>query len=161
MFSRTQMRTLALKPFNGRSQAAGMSLIEIIIVIALMGTLMTIVISKLTGAQDEAMRDASRLAMQQMDQTLQMYKVHNYKYPTTDEGLGALVHAPAAAKRWRGPYIEEKKLDDPWGNPFSYESDGQTFKITSGGPDGQVGTEDDITYPADDAKGGAAPAAGG
>lgn len=137
------------RPFHRQVVEAGMSLIEIIIVIALMGTLMTIVISKLTGAQDEAMRDAARLSMQQLDQTLQMYKVHNYKYPTTDEGLQALVRAPGSAKRWRGPYTDDKKLNDPWGQPFGYESDGQTFKITSGGEDQQLGSGDDVSYPED------------
>lgn len=141
------------RPFGKTLAQAGMSLIEIIIVIALMGTLMTIIISKLTGAQDNAMEDSARLAMQQMDQTLQMYKVHNYKFPSTDEGLDALVTAPASAKRWRGPYIEKKKLDDPWGQPYAYESDGQTFKIISAGKDGSVGTEDDLTYPAEDGGG--------
>ncbi len=142
-----RMKQWLQRPFQRQVVEAGMSLIEIIIVIALMGTLMTIVISKLTGAQDEAMKDAAKLSMQQLDQTLQMYKVHNYKYPTTDEGLEALVTAPGSAKRWRGPYTEKKKLNDPWGEPFGYESDGQTYKITSAGSDKQLGTSDDISYP--------------
>lgn len=150
MSARARLKAWLERPFVKAGVQAGMSLIEIIIVIALMGTLMTIVISKLTGTQDKAMEDAARLSMQQMDQTLQMYKVHNNRFPTTDEGLEALVTAPASAKRWRGPYTEKKKLNDPWGNPFSYESDGQTIKIISPGHDGQLGTEDDVIYPNED-----------
>lgn len=150
MNARAKLKAWLNRPFVKVGAQAGMSLIEIIIVIALMGTLMTIVISKLTGTQDKAMEDAARLSMQQMDQTLQMYKVHNNRFPTTDEGLDALVTAPSSAKRWRGPYTEKKKLNDPWGNPFSYESDGQTFKVISGGSDGQAGSEDDIVYPAEE-----------
>jgi general secretion pathway protein G len=130
-----------------------MSLIEIIIVIALMGTLMTIVISKLTGAQDEAMVDAARLSMQKMDQNLQMYKVHNYKYPTSDQGLSALVTQPSGATKWRGPYAEADKLKDPWGNDYGYESDGRVFRIISAGLDGELGSSDDITYPAEQKEG--------
>ncbi len=140
------------RPFvaGPESSQRGMSLIEIIIVIALMGTLMAIVITNLTGRQDTALEDASRLAMQQLDTNLQMYKVHNYTYPTTDQGLDALVTAPSGASRWRGPYTEAKKLNDAWGQKFEYESDGRTFKIKSGGIDQQMGTADDVTYPAED-----------
>lgn len=93
------------------------------------------------------MEDAARLSMQQLDTNLQMYKVHNYNFPTTDQGLDALLTAPAGATRWRGPYVEAKKLNDPWGTKFEYESDGRNFKITSAGADQQPGTPDDISYP--------------
>jgi len=55
-------------------------------------------------------------------------------------------------KTWRGPYIEDNKLKDPWGNDFGYESDGRSFKLHCAGGDGQMGTEDDINYPETDAK---------
>ena len=130
-----------------RFGSAGMSLIEIIIVIALMGTLMTIVITSLTGRQDEAMKDATRLAMAQLQTQLQLYRVHNYKYPTTEEGLDALITAPAGNTKWRGPYTEKNKLSDPWGNKFEFESNGSEFKIISVGKDATAGTEDDLYYP--------------
>lgn len=133
-----------------RSLEKGMTLIEIILVIALIGTLMTYVISKLTGTQEEAMRDASRLAMQNLYQSLELYKVHNFRYPTTDQGLDALLNDPGS-KRWRGPYTEKKKLNDPWDKKFEYESDGRNVKISSAGPDGEFGNEDDVVYPDDEA----------
>lgn len=141
-------------PNKPHTNQSGMSLIEIIIVVALMGTLMAIVITNLTGKQQAAMEDATRLAQSQLETNLQMYKVHNFAYPTTDQGLDALINAPASAKKWRGPYTEEKKLSDPWGNKFSYESDGKTVKITSAGPDGEMGTADDIVYPEESEKSG-------
>ena len=144
------MLHLLNKPFSkhqSQGNQSGMSLIEIIIVVALMGTLMAIVITNLTGKQQSAMEDATRLAQSQLETNLQMYKVHNYSYPTTDQGLDALITQPSAAKKWRGPYTEEKKLNDPWGNKFTYESDGKTVKITSAGADGEMGTPDDIVYP--------------
>ena len=135
------------RPFHKTTGERGMSLIEIIIVIALMGTLMAIVITNLTGRQDEAMKDAAKLSMAQLQNQLQLYRVHNYKYPTTDETLEALITAPSGNTKWRGPYTEKNKLNDPWGNKFGYESNGSDFKIFSPGKDGVEGNEDDITYP--------------
>jgi general secretion pathway protein G len=134
------------------TRQSGFSLIEILIVMALIGTIMTIIISNLTSTQDEAMKDAARLSMGKITQSLQLYRVHNFSYPTTEQGLNALVTNPGTAKKWRGPYIESEKLDDPWGKPYEYESDGRSVKITSSGPDQSFGTEDDVSYP--DGKGG-------
>ena len=139
-----------MKPFGQTAKNAGMSIIEILIVIALIGTVMAIMVTNLTGRQDEAMKQAAELSMGQLESSLQMYKIDNYRYPTTEQGLSALVSKPSGARRWRGPYTEKSKLQDPWGSDFSYESDGKTFKIISGGLDGSVGNEDDITYPRED-----------
>jgi general secretion pathway protein G len=126
---------------------AAMSLIEIIIVISLIGVIMTIVVTQLTSKQDEAMKDAAVLSMGTLGQSLQLYRVHNFKYPGTDQGLDALVRNPGNAAKWRGPYTEEAKLNDPWGTKYGYESDGKNFKIISAGPDTSLGNEDDIFYP--------------
>lgn len=143
------------KPFKGAARA-GMSLIEIIIVVALMGTLMAYLVRNLIGQQEEAKKDQTKLGMGVLEQSLQLYRVHNSRYPTTEQGLDAMITAPADAKTWRGPYTEANKLSDPWGNKFQYESDGRNFKIISGGPDGTVGNADDIVYPEQQA-GGTAP----
>jgi general secretion pathway protein G len=136
----------------------GMSLIEIIIVVALLGTLMAYMVSNLTVQADQAKIDTAKLAMGNIDQKLQMYRIHNSKYPTTDQGLNALMTAPGDAKSWRGPYIEADKLTDPWDQPFTYEcGDGRTFKIMSAGPDQQAGTSDDIVYPEEKKEGAANP----
>lgn len=128
----------------------GMSLIEILIVISLIAIVMSILATQLTKQQDEAMIDATKLSMGKIQQSLQLFRLHNnYLYPTTDQGLSALVTDPGNTKKWRGPYIEEEKLKDPWGNEFQYESDGRTFKIISSGPDKDFGTEDDIIFPED------------
>lgn len=136
-----------MKPFQQTARQAGMSIIEILIVIALIGTVMAIMVTNLTGRQDEAMKQAAELSMGQLESSLQMYKIDNYRYPTTEQGLSSLVSKPSGSRRWRGPYTEKNKLQDPWGNEFTYESDGKTFKIISPGIDGSVGNEDDVTYP--------------
>ena len=140
---------LIRKPF-GRNAAgrSGMTLIEILIVVALMGTLMAYLVRSLIGTQEEARKDQTKLAMGVIEQSLQMFQVHNSgRLPTTEQGLDALLNAPADLKTWRGPYIEPNKMNDPWNQKFQYESDGRKFKIISGGPDGQFGNADDIVYP--------------
>lgn len=126
----------------------GMTLIEIIIVIALLATLMAILATNVMKTAESAKEDQARIAMQSLAQALQMYRVHNYKYPTTEQGLDALLRDPGSTKRWRGPYVEsEQKLNDPWGNRLEYESDGTVFRMTSMGTDGQLGTANDIHFP--------------
>jgi general secretion pathway protein G len=145
------LRRILTRPFDG-SQSSGMTLIEIIIVVALLGTLMTYLIRQLTSTADAAKEDQAKLAMGQIAQSLQIYRVHNHTFPPSDRGLDALLNNPGDSKTWRGPYIEKEKLQDPWGHEFQYESDGRKYKMTSGGIDEQLGTSDDVSYPADDAK---------
>lgn len=77
---------------------------------------------------------------------LRMYQSDNSAFPTTEQGLQALLTEPAGAKRWRGPYIEQL-LPDPWGRAYRYIAPGQhgAFDLFSVGPDGQEGTDDDVT----------------
>ncbi len=149
---------LLLKPFEKDARReAGMTIIEILIVIALIGTIMTIVMTNVLKSSDDAKTDLARISAQQLEQALRLYKLNNNHYPTTEEGLAALVTAPPSAKNWRGPYTEAEKLKDPWGNDFAYESNGsKSFKITSAGLDGEMGTADDVIYPPDAANGGEA-----
>jgi len=134
------------RPF--RVGKAGFSLIEIILVIALIGTLMTYLITKMTNLAETAREDQAGLAMKQLEQPLQIYKMHNSRYPTTDQGLDALVQDPGSAKNWRGPYLEnEAKLNDPWGNRLDYESNGYKFQMRSAGRKGVLGDGDDVLYP--------------
>ena len=148
------LSTKLLTPFKTQNRVmnAGLTLIEIIIVVALLGTLMTYLVSNLVGVQDSAKEDQARLGMGVIAQSLQMYRVHNGSFPTTAQGLKALVENPGSSRRWRGPYIEEEKLIDPFGQELSYEAEGRNYKIISGGDDATVGTEDDIFYPEEKAE---------
>lgn len=94
--------------------------------------------------------DQSRLCLQQLTQigdALQQYKLHNYHYPTVEQGLQALLTAPADARAWRGPYIENLRTTDPWAQEIQYKTtEYYGFVLSSAGPDGEMGTADDVTY---------------
>ncbi len=137
----------AIAPF-GTMRQAGMSMIEIMIVISLIGVLMTFIIRNVMQSADNAKTDAAQIGMNMLVQDLQRFKLDTNRYPTTEQGLNALLTNPGGdVKNWRGPYTEDNKLNDPWSVPFDYQSDGRTVKMTSSGPDQTMGTEDDITYP--------------
>ncbi len=134
-------------PFE-RTGRAGMSMIEIMIVVSLIAMLMAFLARNIMGNAERAKEDLARSGMSLLKTDLDRYKFENNKYPTTEQGLNALLTAPGGdAKNWRGPYTEENKVVDPWKNPYGYESDGRTFKITSSGIDQEMGTADDIVYP--------------
>ena len=133
--------------FSLGAKQAGMTLMEIIIVVALLGTLGVYLITNLTQTADTARIDQAKLGMNNIRQALQLYRVHLKKFPTTDQGLIALLESPGD-KRWRGPYVDDtNKLVDPWDVDFEYESNGHDYRIISAGSDGEIGTEDDIFFP--------------
>jgi len=133
------------------NNSRGMTLIEIIIVVALLATLLAILVTNITSRAEGAKEDASRIAMSKVAQALTLYRVHNNKYPTTDQGLKALFQDPGGeSKRWHGPYAEASEIKDGWDNEMGYESDGNTYKIIVTTPAGKQ-----LTYP-EEAEGGKA-----
>ena len=130
----------------------GFTLIEIIFVIALLGGLMAILFKSIAGPTKKAKEDEARLLMAgPLTQGLQMYQIHNHKFPTTEQGLKALISDPGDAKGWSGPYAQDAQTVDPWSNQIEYELDGRNYKLRSRGDDGELGTADDIVFP-DDSK---------
>jgi general secretion pathway protein G len=82
--------------------------------------------------------------------SLQRYEIDCERFPTTQEGLSALLITPTNVTGWNGPYLFYKQSIDPWGNPYQYKYTGikeQPFEIWSLGPDGKDGTSDDIHWP--------------
>lgn len=133
-------------PFE-KSGRAGMSMIEIMIVVSLIAMLLAFLARNIMQSADRAKEDLAKSGMSLLKTDLDRYKFENNKYPTTEQGLNALLTPPGDAKSWRGPYTEEDKVVDPWKNPYGYESDGRTFKLTSSGIDQEMGTADDLVYP--------------
>ena len=125
----------------------GFTLIELMVVIVIIGLLTTIVVINVLPAQDKAMAQKARTDVALLEQAVERYRLDNFAYPSTSEGLQALVDPPAGlaqpGRYARGGYI--KRLpDDPWGHPYQYASPGRhgPFDIYSYGADGREGGED-------------------
>ncbi|MDM8523379.1 type II secretion system major pseudopilin GspG [Desulfococcaceae bacterium HSG8] len=118
----------------------GFTLIELMVVIVILGILAGLIIPNIMEAPDEAKAAKAKMDIAALDTALKMYKLHNGTYPTTEQGLIALVERPENAKNWReGGYLEKAKLPrDPWGNDYLYLSPGihGYFDIISYGADG-------------------------
>ncbi|MEQ3512709.1 type II secretion system major pseudopilin GspG [Pseudoalteromonas sp. BZB3] len=128
---------------------SGFSLLEVMVVLVIIGMILSIVAPNIMGQQEEASRDKAHLDIQQLEDAMNMYKLKNKKYPTTEQGLEALVTKttidPVPRRFPEGGFIS-KLPEDPWGNPYQLVSPGEMGKIDifSMGPDGEVGTDDDI-----------------
>ena len=125
---------------------AGFTLIEVIVVLVILGILASIVVPKVVSRTDQAQVVKAKQDIRAMESALQMYRVDNFNYPTTDQGLQALSQKPASgpdAKNWQsGGYIKSVPKD-PWGNEYQYLSPGEKgeFDIYSLGSDGRPGGE--------------------
>ena len=130
-----------------RKQQSGFTLIEVMVVVAILGILATIVMTNVVGKDEQARVTAAKTGLAQISNALEMYKLDNHKYPTTDEGLEALVQKAASAKTFpQGGYIKGGLPKDPWGNPFQYivpGSNGRPYDVYSWGSDGAEGGEGD------------------
>jgi general secretion pathway protein G len=124
----------------------GFTLIEVMVVVVILSILATLIIPKILGRPEEARHTKAMLDIQAISSALEMYRLDNSGYPTTDQGLEALVKKPTAEpipKRWReGGYLEQVPVD-PWGNPYVYLSPGlhRDYDLISYGADGAQGGE--------------------
>src|SRR4051812_32857361 len=152
-------RRIAAALARETSREEGLTLIEIMIVIAILGMLAAIIGVKVIGALDDARVGTSADQIAQLKTALKLYNRDCGKYPSTAEGLNALVTKPASCPHWK-PYLEQDSVPvDPWGEPFEYfypGTHGQEIEIISKGKDGQLNTADDIVSWNTDAKTGAA-----
>ncbi|MCD6294219.1 MAG: type II secretion system major pseudopilin GspG [Deltaproteobacteria bacterium] len=132
-----------------RLNVHGFTLIELMVVIVILGILAGLIIPRIMGRPEEARRMKARVQMESMETALRLYKLDNGIYPSTEQGLQALVEAPAVGelpRQWRkGGYLEKGKVPkDPWGHEYVYLSPGlhDDFDLVSYGADGQPGGED-------------------
>lgn len=124
----------------------GFSLIEILVVLVIIGILAVSVGPKIMSRPDEARITKTKMLIESLESALKMYRLDNGSYPTTEQGLQALIAAPETgtlAKNWReGGYMEKGKIpQDPWKNDFIYICPGvhSDFDLSSYGPDGEAG----------------------
>ena len=131
-----------------KSDNRGFTLIELMVVIVILGILAGLIIPRIMGRPEEARRMKARIQIESIETSLQLYKLDNGNYPTTDQGLQALVEAPTVGqlpRAWReGGYMEKGKVPkDPWRTEYVYLSPGVNgdYDLSSYGPDEEPGGE--------------------
>ena len=144
--------SLASRTHEPARTARGFTLIEIMVVVVIMGILASLVVPKLIGRTDDARMVAAKQDIATIVQALKLYRLDNQRYPTTEQGLQALVTAPTSgppAAGWKtGGYVD-KFPKDPWGKPYQYLSPGvkgdiDVFSLGADGEPGGTGPDADI-----------------
>ena len=129
----------------------GFTLLEIMVVVVIMGMLASIVSFNVMGSKADAEVRKTRIDIKNIQQALDLYKLDNSRYPTTEQGLKALIKKPTASpvpNNWKkGGYVQELP-EDPWGNKYQYANPGvhnpDSYDLYSFGPDQEEGSDDDI-----------------
>lgn len=128
------------------SRQQGFTLLEIMVVIVILGLLVSIVAPNVLQNQDRAMVEKARADISVLEQALDMYKLDNHNYPTTDQSLEALVKKPSSSpepRNYRSDGYIKRLPQDPWGNPYQYLQPGEhgPYDLYSTGADGDEGGE--------------------
>ena len=144
------MRKRARRFYQG-----GFTLVEILLVVVIIGVLAAMVVPNIAGRGEEARRSAARADIDaNLSSALDMYEMDNGRYPTTEQGLEALVSAPTtnpAPRNWTGPYLKKRKVPvDPWGNPYVYTCPGThntgAYDLSSYGSDNVESADDVVNW---------------
>lgn len=129
-----------------RSRASGFTLIELLVVLVILGLLAGIVGPNIIGKTETANVQSTKTQIENLSAALDMFRLEVGRYPTSSEGLQALIEAPAGTDRWKGPYLKKNIIPkDAWGNEFHYEAPGNNgpFDLYSYGPDNAQGGDGD------------------
>ena len=132
-----------------KSHGAGFTLIELLLVMAILAVLAVLVVPRFTGQSKKAKITGAQADIANISLALKNLEVNCGRFPSSGEGLAALIEQPNGLKDWQGPYLDKKTVPkDPWGNPYQYREPGTQnpngFDLWSFGPDGQEGGGDDI-----------------
>jgi len=134
-------------PLAGEARRRGFTLIEIMAVVVIIGLLSALVGVAIFPQIDKSRVNAGRAQLKMLDAALEAFRMDNAKFPTSEQGLDALITAPPDVRNYQpGGYLREKRLpEDPWGAPYQYESPGthntHSYDLWSWGADGVAGGE--------------------
>jgi len=123
---------------------AGFSLIELLVVLVILGLLAGVVAPQVMKHVGKAKSDSARLQIADLGAALDLYYLEIGDYPTTEQGLEALIEAPSDVSNWNGPYLKKKTMpNDPWNTPYHYVSPGENgaYDLYTLGKDNQAGGE--------------------
>ncbi len=139
------MRTSPATPLR---TVRAFTLVELLLVLVILGTLAALVLPKFTGRTEQARITAAQTQIATFATALDAFEVDTGAYPLGTGGLQSLVVAPGDVSGWRGPYLKSDIPLDPWGHAYIYEFPGRNnpsgYDLRSAGPDGQINTADDI-----------------
>lgn len=135
-----------MRTFRPRSRA-GFTLIEILVVVVILGILATVIVPRVMGRPEEARRTKAAVDIRGLETALNLYKLDNGNYPSTEQGLEALATKPTTGempKNYKSGGYLKKVQNDPWGNPYIYLSPGAhgDYDLMSFGADGEQGGEE-------------------
>lgn len=133
-----------MKQYISLHKQTGFTLLELLVVLGIIAMLAGLVGPQVMKHMGESKVKAAKVQVEDLAQTLDMYKLDVGSYPTSEQGLNALIENPGDVKRWNGPYLRKSKVPlDPWNNEYHYTSPGEhgKFDISSTGADGKDGGE--------------------
>ena len=137
------------KPATSRQSQRAFTLIELLLVLVILGILAAIVVPKFSGRTEQARVTAATSQISTFGTALDAFEVDTGRYPKGKNGLAELIQQPRDAQNWKGPYLKSDLPADPWGRAYIYECPGKhnpsSYDLSSMGPDGRVGGDDDIT----------------
>lgn len=138
------------KQSERRHGEKGFTLVELLVVLVILGLIAAFAVPQVIKYLGSAKTDSATIQIQRLSGILDLYNLEVGRYPTTEEGLQALIEQPVGAERWNGPYIKKgDSLIDPWGQPYEYRSPGEhgefdLFTLGRNGSEGGDGEDEDI-----------------
>ncbi|WP_019570495.1 type II secretion system major pseudopilin GspG [Thioalkalivibrio sp. ALE11] len=126
------------------SRRKGFTLIELLVVLVILGLLAGLVGPQVMRYLSDSKTQTAQLQIEDLSAALDLYRIDVGSYPSSDQGLEALVREPSGVRNWNGPYLRRNSVpDDPWGNPYNYRQPGEHggFDLWTYGADNQPGGE--------------------
>ncbi|HQD39431.1 MAG: type II secretion system major pseudopilin GspG [Firmicutes bacterium] len=135
-----------------RHREAGFTLLELVLVMLILGILAARLVPNFVGRSEDAKRSRAISDLEAISTALDAFELDNGFFPSTNQGLQALVEQPQGADNWKGPYLRRLPRQDPWGNPYQYRCPGiyntnsyDLYSLGRDGREGGTGPDEDIT----------------